>query len=353
MTAFLLEYGLFAAKTLTILLGIFGLFAMIAAALREARQWPAERLEIEPVSARIERLRDGIEEQSLPESVLKKLHKQRLQAAKEKNGRLAKVRAEDLPPRVFVLDFVGDIAASATVNLREEITAILQVARPQDEVLLRLESEGGVVHGYGLAASQLQRLRARKLRLTVAVDKVAASGGYLMACVADEIIAAPFAIVGSIGVVAQVPNVHRLLQKHDVDMEVHTAGEYKRTLSIVGRNTEAGRRKFREELDDTHALFKEFVAAHRPQLDLETVATGEHWFGTRAQALRLVDQLLTSDDWLLARFGKADLFGLRYRRRKPLSERLQFSLFKLLSRLVQRSPLGDAASAASHTRFML
>jgi serine protease SohB len=349
MNAFLLDYGLFAAKTLTLLLGVFALVAMIVAALREARQLPSERLEIEPLGERIERLRDGIEEQSLPESALKTLHQQRRKATKEKSRRLASLRVEDLPPRVFVLDFTGDLAASATANLREEITAILQVARPQDEVLLRLESEGGVVHGYGLAASQLQRLRARRLRLTVAVDKVAASGGYLMACVADEIIAAPFAIVGSIGVVAQVPNVHRLLQKHDVDVEVHTAGEYKRTLSIVGRNTEAGRRKFREELDDTHALFKEFVAAHRPQLDLDAVATGEHWFGSRAQALRLVDQLLTSDDWLLQRLGNAEVFGLRYRRRKPLAERLQFSLFKILGKLLP----ADAASAADRTRFML
>ncbi|HWY24630.1 MAG TPA: protease SohB, partial [Nevskia sp.] len=235
-------------------------------------------------------------------------------------------------PRLFVLDFHGDLNASHVEALREEISALLQVARPQDEVLLRLESAGGVVHGYGLAASQLRRIRERGLRLTVAVDKVAASGGYLMACVADRVVAAPFAIVGSIGVVAQLPNFNRLLREKHIDFELHTAGEYKRTLTLFGENTNAARVKFREELDQTHALFKSFVAANRPQLPLQQVATGEHWYGTQALELKLVDELRTSDDWLLEKVKDADVYELHYRLRRSLRDQLMGGVARLTAR---------------------
>jgi serine protease SohB len=223
---------------------------------------------------------------------------------------------------VFVLDFHGDMMASAVASLREEISAVLQVARDGDEAMLRLESAGGAVEGYGLAASQLARLRERKIPLTVAVDKVAASGGYLMACVGDRILAAPFAVVGSIGVVGQLPNFNRLLKKHDVEYELHTAGEFKRTLTLFGENTDEGRAKFRETLEDAHALFKAYIAQYRPQVELARVATGEHWFGTRALELKLVDRISTSDDWLLERSKAADLLELRYRRHRPWLERV-------------------------------
>ncbi len=350
MNEFFLNYGLFLAKTITLVLGIVLLIGLIATAAREARRQDPERLEVEPLNDRYERMRDTLEADVLTEKALKTTRKLR-----EKLEKAAAKAKKPERARVFVLDFAGDLEASATSQLREEITAILQIARPEDEVLVKLESEGGVVHGYGLAASQLQRLRERKLRLTVAVDKVAASGGYLMACVADEIVAAPFAILGSIGVVAQIPNVHRLLKKHDVDVELHTAGAYKRTLTVFGENTEAGREKFREDLEDVHQLFKQFVVEHRPQLDMAQVATGEHWFGTRALALKLVDRLLTSDDWLLARAKDADLHAIRYRRKKPLAERLHLSLFRLLG-LVGGQGWASAAvkhSAPVSTRFML
>ncbi len=227
-----------------------------------------------------------------------------------------------------MLDFHGDLQASATASLREEISAVLQVARSGDEAVLRLESEGGVVHGYGLAASQLRRIREAGVKLTVAVDKVAASGGYLMACVADRILAAPFAVVGSIGVVGQLPNFNRLLKKHEIDYELHTAGEHKRTLTLFGENTEAGREKFRETLEDAHALFKSFIQQNRPAVDVAQVATGDHWFGTRALALKLVDELKTSDDYLLERSKACDLYELRYKRHRGLVERLTASFAK-------------------------
>lgn len=325
MIDFLLEYGLFLAKSATIVVAFLVVLAALFGAVREARHQAPERLEIEPLNTRFERMRDTLEGELLDESALKSLDKRR-RKAKKGERKNASVR-----PRVYVLDFDGDLEASAVSQLREEITALLQVLQKGDEVLLRLESEGGLVHAYGLAASQLKRLRDRQFRLTVCVDKVAASGGYLMACVADTILAAPFAILGSIGVVAQVPNVHRLLKKHDVDIELHTAGAHKRTLTMLGENTDAGREKFREELEDTHKLFKQFVIEHRPQVAIDKVATGEHWFGTRALSIKLVDDLKTSDDYLLDRASTSELYAVRYRRKKPLAERLHFSLLKLMT----------------------
>lgn len=345
MIDFLLEYGLFLAKSVTLVVALMLCLAALVSAAREARHQETERLDVEPLNERLTRMRDALESELLDEAAHKKLSKQR-----EKNQKAERKAATTPRPRLFVLDFDGDMEASAVSHLREEITALLQVLNPGDEVLLRLESEGGLVHGYGLAASQLKRLRDRQFKLTVAVDKVAASGGYLMACVADRILAAPFAILGSIGVVAQIPNVHRLLKKHDVDVELHTAGVHKRTLTMLGANTDAAREKFREELEDTHQLFKQFVTEHRAQVVIEQVATGEHWFGTRALAINLVDALQTSDDYLLEKAPSTDLYAVRYRRKKPLAERLQVSLFKLLG-AAKVEALGH--SAAKPPRFVM
>ncbi|EGT4952934.1 protease SohB, partial [Cronobacter sakazakii] len=201
---------------------------------------------------------------------------------------------------------------------------------------VRLESPGGVVHGYGLAASQLQRLRERQIPLTIAVDKVAASGGYMMACVANNIVAAPFAIIGSIGVVAQIPNFNRLLKRNDIDIELHTAGQYKRTLTLLGENTEEGREKFREDLNETHHLFKEFVHSMRPSLDIDAVATGEHWYGVQAKEKGLVDEISTSDDLIIARMAEREVVSLRYMQRKRLMDRFTGSAAQSLDRLLLR-----------------
>jgi serine protease SohB len=316
----LLDYALFLAKALTWIAGIGAVGLIVAGAIRSARPGGHERLEIKNVNQRLRRLAELLNAQMLGDRE-RKAHAAQLRR-QDKARRAAERAGAEPRPRVFVLDFQGDLEASRVTALREEISALLQVARPTDEVLVRLESAGGMVHGYGLAASQLRRIRDRKLRLTIAVDKVAASGGYLMASVADRIVAAPFAIVGSIGVVAQLPNFNRLLREHHIDYELHTAGEFKRTLTLFGENTAEARTKFREELEQTHALFKAFVAENRPQLSLERTATGEHWYGAQAIALGLVDELRTSDDYLLDRAGPADVFELRYRMRRSFREQL-------------------------------
>ncbi len=320
---FLIEYGLFLAKAVTIIAAILVVVgSIVATALRHRKDETEIRLTL--LNRQYDDMESALKGANLGPEGQKQWLKSEKKKAKLKAKQEKKAAAEDTPqrPRLFILDFDGDIRASATEALRHEISAILTNASETDEVLLRLESAGGVVHGYGLAASQLERLRSRNIPLTVSVDKVAASGGYLMACVAHRIIAAPFSIVGSIGVLAQIPNLHRFLKKHDVDFEQLYAGEYKRTLTLFGENTDKGRQKLQQELEDTHGLFKSYIASRRPDLDLETVATGEHWLGTQAKERGLVDELCTSDDYLMTARTDRDLIRVEFSRRKSLPERI-------------------------------
>lgn len=312
---FLAEYASFLAKTVTVVVAILVVLVTLAA-LRGRGRKTAGQLQVSKMNEFYKGLRDKLEQSLLSKDQLKSLRKQQAKADKK-----LKKQPEE-KPRVFVLDFEGDIKASATESLRHEITALLTLATPADEVVLRLESGGGMVHSYGLASSQLARIRQAGIPLTICIDKVAASGGYMMACIGQKIISSPFAILGSIGVVAQLPNVNRLLKKHDIDYEVLTAGEYKRTLTVFGENTEKGREKFQQDLDITHQLFKNFVAQYRPQLDIDQIATGEVWLGVAAVDKLLVDELKTSDEYLSERAKQAQLFHLHYVQRKSLQERV-------------------------------
>ena len=316
---YLFNYLEFLAKAATVVVGVIAVIGVgVSMSLRRASSDPGH-LDVRKLNDRLEDMGRVMRQAFLPDSAFKKSIKQEDRARKKDDKGKA---GFDERRRVYVLDFDGDLQASKVDHLRNEITAILTSARDQDEVLVRIESPGGMVHGYGLAASQLERIRARKIRLVTAVDKVAASGGYLMASVSDHIIAAPFALVGSIGVVAQIPNVHRLLKKHDVDVEVLTAGKYKRTLTVFGENTDQGRAKFVEELEDVHALFQEFVQANRPQVSIEEIATGEAWYGRRALEHRLVDELSTSDAYLTKACDDADVYEVRWIEHKKPIERL-------------------------------
>ncbi|MFI9961953.1 protease SohB [Acinetobacter baumannii] len=263
----------------------------------------------------------------------------------------AKIRRKN-NQKIFVLDFKGDIQASAVENLREEITLILATAKAgRDRVVVRLESPGGMVHGYGLAAAQLVRLRDAGFHLTICVDKVAASGGYMMACIANEIISAPFAVVGSIGVVAQVPNFNRLLKEHNVDFELYTAGQYKRTVTMFGENTPEGKAKFEEELQQTHVLFKHFVEKYRPQLNVDKVATGEHWYGQDALDLNLVDKLQTSDEYLLALLPQHDVYVINTRKKATLGEKLGLQAAQMVDSLIPAvmNKVADTLAKANST----
>ncbi|MEJ5862032.1 protease SohB [Pseudomonas farsensis] len=314
---FLAEYASFLAKTATLVIAILVVLSAIAGLRGKGRRKPGGQLQVTRLNEVYKELRERLESGLFDKAELKALRKQQAKADKAQK----KKKPED-KRRVFVLDFNGDIKASATESLRHEITALLTLATPRDEVVLRLESGGGLVHSYGLAASQLARIREAGIPLTICIDKVAASGGYMMACIGQKIVSAPFAVLGSIGVVAQLPNVNRLLKKHDIDVEVLTAGEYKRTLTVFGENTEKGREKFQEDLDVTHQLFKDFVARYRPQLHIDEVATGEVWLGIAALNLQLVDQLGTSDEYLSQRASEANVFHLHYAERKSLQERI-------------------------------
>ena len=302
----------FAGKALVVFVTFAACAAFLATRVRSRRTSEPE-VRLREVSARWKRDAESLKD------ALTEAPKKRFGWRRRKSPETPVV--DPSKQRVFVIDFKGDVMATEVDSLREEVTVVIGIARAGDEVVVRLESSGGAVHSYGLAASQLARLRNRQIPLTVCVDKVAASGGYMMACVAPKVLAAPFAILGSIGVVAAVPNLHRLLEKHGVDYENFTAGRYKRTVSLLGPITDEGREKFKEQLEETHVLFKRFVHEMRPKLDIEQLATGEHWYGTQAVELGLVDELATSDDYLLARSSEARVFEVLCERPRTMRER--------------------------------
>ena len=338
---FLAEYGLFLAKTLTVVLLVIFVVAAIAtiAARNKGDAKDKGSIHVLHLNDEMDHMREELRHAVLDPDQLKA--EQKAEKKKEKTER--KARGKDLAlsaerKRVFVLDFDGDTHASQVDELRHTITAVLSFARPEiDEVLLRLESPGGMVHGYGLAASQLARLRKHKVDLTICVDKVAASGGYMMACVANKLLAAPFSYIGSIGVLVQLPNVHRLLKDNKIDFEMITAGEYKRTLTTFGENTDADRAKVQEDVDDMHALFKSFILEYRSTLDMAQVATGEVWTGTQALGKGLIDGIETSDEWLLARSKDADLYAVTWEHKRRFTDKLSALLDGVAARAVQHT----------------
>jgi len=347
---FLYEYGLFLAKTVTFTLAFIAIVAIAAASAIKQKHKKGE-LEITDLSEQFDDIEQEVIHALLNKEELKQKEKADKLLAKKRakeNKLLAKKKSKSAnndeiqgKSKVFVIDFKGSIDAKEVSSLREEVSAILSVATKQDEVFVRLESGGGMVHGYGLASSQLDRIRQHDIPLTVSVDKVAASGGYMMACVANNIIAAPFAILGSIGVIAQLPNFNKLLKKNDIDFEQFTAGEFKRTVTMFGENTEKGKEKFIEELEETHVLFKNFVSEHRPSLDLNKVATGEHWFGTKALELGLVDSIQTSDDYLQKISKSHKVVAIKYEVKKGLAEKFakaaSLSAESILGKLLQKN----------------
>ena len=324
---FLYSYLEFLAKAVTVAVATVVVFGGLSA-IRQKNLQSLGQLRVIKLNDFFLKLQRQVQFAVLDKTQLKKLYKERV-----KTQKLEKLNSS-IKTRVFVLDFDGDIKASATGNLRNEITALLSIATENDEVLLRLESGGGMVNSYGLAASQLVRIRQSGVPLTICIDKIAASGGYMMACIGNKIISSPFAVLGSIGVVAQLPNLHRLLKKYDVDFEVLTSGEYKRTLTVFGENTNKGRDKFQQDLEVTHELFKNFVANYRPKLDINKVATGEVWLGINALENKLVDELKTSDEYLVSRAKEADLYHLQYVNKRSLRERVGMTVGASLDRFL-------------------
>ena len=324
MIEFFAEYGLFLLKAVTIVAAIVIIVGTVAAAGRKATM--QEGLEVEHLNKKYQNLASV-----LKQAVLKKAD-WKAQAKVDKEKSKAEAKSDEKKPHSFIIDFKGDLKATAVASLREEVSAILEVAGPDDQVIIRLENHGGIVHEHGLAASQLARIRDKGITLFVSVDKVAASGGYLMACVASKIVAAPFAILGSIGVIAQLPNFNRMLDEHGIDFEMITAGKYKRNVTIFGKNTDEDRAKLKEELEDVHSLFKNAVSKYRQDLDLEKIATGEHWYGTRALELGLADEIKTSDE-LLAELAKdRELYRVAYKVKQPFQKRLLANVDGLLEK---------------------
>lgn len=351
MGEFFYNYSLFSVKLLTfIILALFGLAFFIS--LLSNKNKSRETIEIEKINDKYEDLKEILEGEILEKQDYKILSKQRKKEdksekkeSKQKRKSLKKVDddtkrekvlGELYKSKLFVLKFDGDIHASEVDTLREVISAVMLVATKNDEILVIIDSAGGTVHNYGLAASQLKRITNNEIKLTVAVDLVAASGGYMMACVANKIIAAPFAVLGSIGVLAQIPNFHKFLTKRDIDIEHHTAGEYKTTLTMLGKPTDKAREKFKEELEDTHKLFKQFVKDNRPSVDIDKLATGEHWYGSQCIELKLADELITSDDYIINACKEKDVFEVSYKFQKSFKEKISSVVESSITKVLEK-----------------
>lgn len=318
----LIEFGLFAGKAIVILIVV--LIIMISMAVLIIKNKHAEKVEITHINKKLEKYALALKSVCFN----KKMLKAELKNLKKKSKKL--ISKNEIHKNTFLLNFNGDIKADQVESLRDEITTVLQVAQKNDEVILKLESPGGMVHTYGLAAAQLMRIKDKNIKLTVCVDKVAASGGYLMACVADRILASPFAIVGSIGVLAQVPNLNKFLKKHDIDYKEYTAGEYKRTITMFGEITDKKQEKFIEQIQETHSLFKNFVEKNRPQLDITKVATGEYWYGQQAIDLTLVDEIKTSDEYILEQIDSSQIYAIKIQDKKKLNEKISDMLGSII-----------------------
>ena len=321
----LAEYGIFLAKvatiTVAVLICIAGIFAMAA----KNRLKATGKLKIKGLNKKIRKLKDECAEAIYNKKELKEYYKTNKQTDKKQKSIIKK--------RVFVITFNGDLRASMEKCLEQEVTAILTIATIHDEVVLSLQSGGGLVPHYGLCASQLRRIRDKNIYLTVIIDKIAASGGYLMAAVANKIIAAPFAIIGSIGVLAQMPNFHRLLKQNHIDFEQISAGQYKRTLTLFGENTDGSRLKLQSELEDIHQQFKEFILLFRPSINISSVATGEYWLGERALKLHLIDALGSTEDYLQQAINDKDIFEVQFQTKKKLSDKLNETMHDTFSLL--------------------
>ena len=333
---FLFEYGLFLVKAVTVVVAIAAVVIVIASASRGEEK--SGGLKIENLNDKYRDMANSLRKAVMTKTEWKQVEKQQKKEQKEAD----KKAEEEQKKRLFVLHFKGDIRATAVESLREEVSAVVAVAGSDDEVVVCIENAGGAVQDHGLGASQLQRIKDRGIPLTVIVDKVAASGGYLMAALADRFVAAPFAIIGSIGVLAQLPNFHRFLEERGIDFEQITAGKYKRTLTMFGKNTEADREKTREELEEVHTLFKSAVAEHRPEMDIESVATGEHWYGTRALELGLIDELGSSDDYLMQAADDAAIYAVAWKAHQGFVQKLQGAMASALAAIgvETRPPLG-------------
>jgi serine protease SohB len=305
------DFVFFALSTLLIVVAVVfvigSFFSLLTKAKQEVAKLAKGKLEIKKIGDEYKQTKDEVLETLLDKKDYKKHQKEQKKLAKQETPK----------EKVFVINFKGDMHASQVENLRKEVSAILAVAKAEDEIIVRIDSPGGVVNGYGFAAAQLERIRQAGINLTVCIDQVAASGGYMMSAVGHKIISAPFAIVGSIGVVGQVPNIRELLQKNGVNVEMHTSGEYKRTLTTLGENTEEGRKKFKQDLEHIHQLFKKHILTYRPELDMQKVATGEYWFGKDALELGLVDKIQTYDDYLIDLLDKQhDVYEVSFVRKK-------------------------------------
>ncbi len=238
------------------------------------------------------------------------------------------------PPRLAVLRFQGlrDLNASGDQRLSEAIDEVLVNRDHFEEAVVIIDSPGGTTHGYGHAYALLERLSASGLKVTACIDRIGASGGYLMALPADRILAGPFAIVGSVGVVAGIPNVKRLLEEKGVSYRLFVAGDKKRVVHFADDDGPEVREYMDEKLAGIHTQFLQAVEKHRgDRVKLDEVRSGDHWSAEESveKGLGLVDELQTSAEYLLERNREVALVMIE--RRVDITERFAGYLAARLS----------------------
>lgn len=192
-----------------------------------------------------------------------------------------------------------------------------------EAVALMINSPGGSATQSALVADRIRGLAAEHdVPVLAFCEDVAASGGYWLACAADEIYAHPTSLVGSIGVVSGGFGLTGLIERHGIERRLHTAGENKARLDPFQPEKAEDVEWLLGMQGELHELFIEWVRARRGDALRESsdLFTGEVWTGRRAKELGLVDDLGTARDVLARRFPDAEPVTIEPRR--PLLARL-------------------------------
>ncbi len=232
------------------------------------------------------------------------------------------------PPRVSVVSLAGTIASGSRGQLNDaSLGALIDKAFRKgspDAVALVINSPGGSPVQSALIASRIRRLAGEKnIPVHAFVEDVAASGGYWLACAADDIWADGGSIIGSIGVISAGFGAQVLLERQGIERRVHTAGKSKSQLDPFVAQKPDDVKRLKAILNDMHELFITHVKTRRGDKLLmgEELFTGEFWLAAKAQELGLIDGQAHLIPKLKELYG--DKVKLTYHvRKKPLLPRL-------------------------------
>lgn len=252
-----------------------------------------------------------------------------------------------------LLSFNGDINATEVIEFGRAVSMIVQMKDLVSEVYIIINSGGGVVNGYGLLASEIERLHYSEIETYALIDQVAASGGYMAACVANHVVAAPFAYIGSIGVVSEMPNFNQILSDNGINIEQHTAGKSKRTVTPLGKITDEDRNEFKKKLERIHRSFINHVSHYRNINDADEnknsiIFSGDYWIAEETVELELglVDEISTSQEFLLDKMKEYNIIEITFQENKTKKSKLSLlnsltTLFSSANEIIKNIKLSN------------